>query len=677
MCGIAGCVSKELAPDLLMPVVRAMTDSIKYRGPDDEGHWINPDFGVALGHRRLSILDLSPLGHQPMVSQSGRYTITYNGEVYNYMDIRRDLEKDGVQFRGTSDTEVMLEAFEQFGIDKAVSRFNGMFAFAVWDSVAKELSLVRDRFGVKPLFYHVSPWGVAFASELKAFASIPHFSRRVNKEALRLFMQFCYVPAPYSILDGIWKLTPGSIVTIPTKNFRSAASSQFSPYPETSVVSPRRYWSAWNKALEGITNPRNVDESQVVEELDVLLRDAVRLRMISDVPVGAFLSGGIDSSLVVALMQEQSSSSVRSFSIGFNEDGYNEAVFAKKIANHLGTDHTELYVTSEVARSMIPKLAFMYDEPFGDSSQIPTSLVSELARQRVTVSLSGDGGDEFFGGYQRYMWGDRLWRIMKWLPRNIRSLAGKSLQKIPVQSWDTFFHTFGSMIPAKLQAARMGEKLHRFAAFLNSKNRSDLYVNLQSFWSSSDDLVPSAQSVRTDHLQEDSRFNFFELMMIIDAVTYLSDDILTKVDRATMAVSLEGREPLLDYRLFEFAWSMPLSMKYAEGKGKKILRTVLSKYVPLSLFDRPKMGFGIPLGSWLRGPLRKWADELLDPDDIRSQGYLNAELIHRQWRKHLSGERDLSASLWNVLMFQSWLQKGYLEGDSLGNGERSTQRAVG
>lgn len=657
MCGIAGFISFKLRSESLLPTVKAMTDSIRYRGPDDEGHWVDPEVGVALGQRRLSILDLSPHGHQPMFSSSRRYSIVFNGEVYNFQEIRKELEEKGSTFQSTGDTQVMLEAFEQYGIEKAVAKFNGMFAFALWDAQDRSITLARDRFGVKPLYYWASEWGVAFASELKPLKQIPNFHPSINRNALDLFLRYSYVPHPHSIYLNVWKLPQGSLLKIPMGKGPSLIDD-FSPYPDINDrISPKRYWSAWDKILKGVQSRKRIEDKQAIDELDELLRDSIRLRMISDVPLGAFLSGGIDSSLVVALMQAQSSIPVKTFSIGFNEKGYNEAEYAKAIATHLGTDHTELYVAPEDALAVVPKISFMYDEPFADSSQIPTYLVSKLAHQQVTVSLSGDGGDEFFGGYSRFIWGQKLWDILKWCPLMLRGFVGEFIKKIPVSVWNSLFDGIRTVSPPWLKHNGMGEKLYRAATYLNCKNRNELYRDLLTFWDASDYLVPGAYVKSTAHALEDKSLSFFELMMAVDTLTYLTDEILVKVDRATMAVSLEGREPLLDYRLFEYAWTLPHNLKYRDGKGKWILREVLSRYVPRTLFERPKMGFSIPLAEWLRGPLRDWAEDLLNPQKLLIEGNLNPVPIRREWDKHLSGTRDRASALWSVIVFQSWLKE--------------------
>jgi asparagine synthase (glutamine-hydrolysing) len=616
MCGLTGFVSAGAAADDLAADVRRMCDAIAHRGPDDSGEWIDAAGGVALGFRRLSIIDLSPAGHQPMLSASGRYVITFNGEVYNFEELRRELR--GVEFRGHSDTEVMLAAFEAWGIEAAVKRFNGMFAIALWDRETRRLHLIRDRMGVKPLYYGFAGATFVYGSELKALRRHRDFDARIDRDALNLYLRFLYVPAPFSIYEGIRKLMPGTILTFD---------------PATRESKTTVYWSAREAAERGSAHRFAGSEEDAARELEALLRDSVRLRMIADVPLGVFLSGGVDSSIVTALMQAESRIPVRTFTVGFTEAAYDESPYAKAVARHLGTDHTELCMSEDDVVDVIPKLPSIYDEPFGDSSQIPTHLVSMLARRHVTVSLSGDGGDELFGGYVRYFIGQRLF---PWLAR-VPAVAGRALTAFSPAAWDRM-----------LFRPRAGEKIHKVARVLAANDPDAMYFELVSHWNN------TAAAPVTNRTNWPALSDPIERMMYFDQVSYLPDDILTKVDRASMAVSLEAREPLLDYRLVEFAWTLPLAMKVRGGKGKQILRRVLDRYVPPALIDRPKMGFGIPLESLLRGRLRDWAESLLDPAAMRAEGLLDVADVRAKWDEHLRGNDQWKYHVWAILMFRAW-----------------------
>jgi len=646
MCGIAGMLQKDLKHSEWEEYLRLMTNSIIHRGPDDWGLWYNAEAGVGLGHRRLSILDLSPLGHQPMVSKSGRYIIVFNGEVYNFNELGRELQSYGHTFRGHSDTEVMLAAIEQWGIEGAVPRFIGMFAFAVWDQKERKLYLVRDRLGIKPLYYGWCSGAFVFGSELKVFKGHPDFSAEINRDSMTLLLRYNYIPAPFSIYKGIYKLPPGSILSI-------------SSSPEPAILSLDQYWSLQKIAEQGTIEQFGGTLNEAAEELDKLLRDAIKLRMIADVPLGAFLSGGVDSSTVVAVMQSLSRIPVKTFSIGFYEKSYNEATYAKDVANHLATDHTELYVTPEQAMSVITKLPSLYDEPFSDASQIPTFLVSELARQHVTVSLSGDGGDELFGGYNRYFWGRSVWQKMGWIPKHLRNFLSKSLKVLPPEKWQSLFESMPIM-PNQLKQKNMGDKIHKLSEILAVNGPDELYLGLVSHWKDPSGVVIGSSEPVT-LLKDPDKWpiisDYTQRMMYFDLLTYLPDDILTKVDRASMGVSLEARVPLLDHRLVEFAGRLPLSMKIRGSQGKLLLRKVLYKYVPKELIERPKMGFGVPIDSWLRGPLRDWAYDYLNPERLKREGYFRPEPIGRLWKEHLSGTRNWQYYLWDILMFQTWLEK--------------------
>ncbi len=622
-----------------------MCDAIAHRGPDDSGEWIDPTYGVAIGFRRLAIIDVSPAGHQPMVSVSGRYVATFNGEIYNFEDLRRELREAGLAppFRGHSDTEVMLAAFEAWGVEASVKRFNGMFAIALWDRERRCLQLVRDRMGVKPLYYGQAGRTFLYGSELKALRQHPDFNGTVDRGTLALYLRFLYVPAPYSIYEGVRKLMPGTILTFD---------------PETRQTQTTAYWSAREAALLGSAQRFRGSEEEAANELETLLRDAVRIRMVADVPLGVFLSGGIDSSIVAAMMQAQSPVPVRTFTVGFAETSYDEAPFGAAVARHLGTDHTELYMTTDDVVNVIPKLPSIYDEPFADSSQIPTHLVAMLARRHVTVSLSGDGGDELFGGYNRYFIGQQLFRRLSKVPAVLRPIFGRALTLFSPHLWDRLLALGGPILPAALRQPRPGERIHKVARMLAANDPDAMYFELVSHWSN---IVTGGASHEAPVMAREewpALADPIERMMYFDQVSYLPDDILTKVDRASMAVSLEAREPLLDYRLVEFAWSLPLSMKVRAGRGKQILRRTLDRYVPQSLIERPKMGFGIPLETLLRGRLRDWAESLLDPSTMRAQGFLDVAPIRAKWEDHLAGKGEWKHFLWGVLMLQAWLQEG-------------------
>jgi asparagine synthase (glutamine-hydrolysing) len=652
MCGFAGFFTplSNASDERLNVSATHMANALLHRGPDDCGIWVDSEVGIALGHRRLSIVDLSPQGHQPMLSACGRFVIAFNGEIYNHEIIRRELDTLHAcpSWRGHSDTEVMLAAIAHWGVVEAIKRSIGMFALALWDRKERVLHLIRDRLGEKPLYYGWMGDVFLFGSELKALRAHPAWGGEINRDALAALMRHNYIPAPYSIYKGIFKLLPGTILSL---SFDGAAKNRF--------CTPMPYWSVEEVAESGVANPFSGTEEDAIEHLDGLLRQSVRQQMVADVPLGAFLSGGVDSSAVVALMQAQSDRPVKTFTIGFHEAGYNEAEHAKAVAQHLGTEHTELYVTPEQAMAVIPRLPTLYDEPFADSSQIPTFLVSQLARQHVTVSLSGDGGDELFGGYNRYFWGRDIWKRIGWMPSEMRVLIGKMLKGVSPQRWDDIFARLGPLLPSKLRQRIPGDKLHKLAEILGARQPEEMYQGLVSHWKDPDALVIDGHeppTVLTDRSQWADLEDFSHRMMYLDTMTYLPDDILAKVDRASMGVSLESRVPLLDHRVVEFAWRLPLSMKIRNGQGKWILRQVLYKYVPKELIERPKMGFGVPIDSWLRGPLREWAEDLLDEGRLRREGYFHPEPIRVKWLEHLSGKRNWQYHLWDVLMFQAWLE---------------------
>lgn len=620
-----------------------MARCIETRGPDDAGVWTDKAAGLCVAHRRLSILDLSPAGHQPMVSPCGRYVLVYNGEIYNHHALRADLEREGGAFewRGHSDTETLLASLRHWGTEGALKRFNGMFAFALWDANEKTLLLARDRMGEKPLYYGRSGDVFLFGSELKALVAHPSWHSDVDRDALALYMRHNYVPAPRSIYQGIAKLPPAYFVVI-----RDGGRQ---------VGAPICYWDIAEFAESGVVST-DVEEETLTNGLEGLLRDAVKRRMASDVPLGAFLSGGYDSTTVAALMQAQSGSPVKTFSIGFHETVYNEAKHAKAVAQHLGTDHTELYVTPEDAMAVIPELPCIYDEPFSDSSQIPTYLVSQLARKHVTVSLSGDGGDELFYGYERYFKGDQIWRQLSRLPLPLRRMAAAAMSRAPGHLLEKAV----DVLPEKLRVKHLADRLPKLAEMLALPNGEAVYRELISHAKEPEQLVlraaePDTVLGRPDRLP--TLPSLRERMMLLDQMTYLPDDILTKVDRASMAVGLEARVPFLDHRLVEFAWQVPTEYKYRDGEGKWLLRQVLYRYVPQELMDRPKMGFGVPIEHWLRGPLRDWAEELLDEKRLREEGFFSPRPVREMWNEHVSGKRRWHYYLWDMLMFQAWLDR--------------------
>ncbi|ADE13881.1 asparagine synthase (glutamine-hydrolyzing) [Nitrosococcus halophilus Nc 4] len=662
MCGFGGFYDSSLPADRAEHILTKMASCLVHRGPDDQGIWLERETGIHLAHRRLAVVDLSASGHQPMQSASGRYVMAFNGEVYNYQTLRAELEQRGTQWRGHSDTEVLLAGIETWGVGETLRRCVGMFALALWDRKARVLYLARDRLGEKPLYYGWMKGAFLFGSELKALRAHPAWQGEIERKAVTLFMRHNYIPTPFSIYKGIYKLPPGCFLALPWEALTAGKAP--TPFPETEgsggqMIAPVAYWSAWEAVEKGGAAPFRGSDEEAIAELEERLREAVAGKMVADVPLGAFLSGGIDSSMVAALMQAQSSQPVKTFSIGFHEQGYNEAVHAAQVARHLGTDHTELYINPQEAMAVIPRLPTLYDEPFADSSQIPTFLVSQLARRHVTVALSGDGGDELLGGYNRYFWCRRIWSKVGRIPRFARQMAAQGLRLPPPRVWDRVFASAGPFLPARLRQVHPGDKLHKLAAVLASDSPAVIYEQLISQWQNPSSIVINGSETSGiadkvwSHL---TLTDLTERMMFLDLMTYLPDDILTKVDRASMAVSLEVRVPLLDHRLVEFAWRLPVGLKVREGAGKWMLRQILHRYVPKELVERPKMGFGVPIDIWLRGPLRDWTEDLLDESKLKREGYFHPGPIRQKWEEHLTGRRNWQYPLWCVLMFQAWLE---------------------
>jgi asparagine synthase (glutamine-hydrolysing) len=650
MCGVVGFYTTQPLPGAT-DALRRMSDTIAHRGPDAQGHWFDPAHGVALGHRRLAIVDLTEEGRQPMRSASGRYTIAFNGEIYNFLRIRAELAGLGHQFRGHSDTEVMLTAFEEWGLEPSLLRFIGMFAFALWDSAKGELTLARDRLGKKPLYYSLTAGALLFGSELKALRAFPGFDATIDRQALTLLLRHSYIAAPRTIYEGVTKLQPACFARFAVRRHSVVRLEQ------------RCFWNATEVQAAASANVDSVPTGEVTDQLEELLKDAVKLRMIADVPVGAFLSGGIDSSLIVALMQALSSRPVRTFTIGFNEDEYNEAHHAKAVARHLGTDHTEMYLTPRETLAVIPKLPLLYDEPFADSSQIPTALVCAMARKHVTVALSGDGGDEAFGGYIRYAQARDIWRRTSRLPSWLLRMMNRSIAHVPMEFWESMATLCRPVGWGKLRTDGFAHRMQRRADRLGCATPQQLYRHLMSYWVAPVPLVVDGHepsTLLTDAAETNDLDQFTDQMMLLDTLTYLPDDILVKVDRASMAVALEVRAPLLDHRVVEFAWRLPLALKLQGGRGKLVLRTLLSRHVPEKLFERPKAGFAVPIYRWLRGPLRDWAENLLDEQRLKREGYLNPMPIRSVWHSVLTARADWAYGgdlLWSVLMFQAWLDR--------------------
>jgi asparagine synthase (glutamine-hydrolysing) len=648
MCGIAGILTtKGESSASLQGIVESMSGSIRHRGPDDSGTWVDETCGIAFGFRRLAIIDLTEEGHQPMRSASGRFMMVFNGEVYNYLEIRLDLERAGVGFRGHSDTEVILAAFEQWGIEAAVQRFVGMFAIAAWDSEARVLSLIRDRLGIKPVYYWRQPGRIAFASELRAIAAIPGFSAQLSESGLDAYLRYLYIPAPETIYQDVFKLLPGHILTI------NGASGQ--------IDASRPFWSVDRAYAASRANPFEGSDADAVEELRRLLSDAVALRMRSDVPVGALLSGGIDSSTVVALMQASSSRPARTFTIGFPGTQHDESTYAARMAQRLGTDHTELAVTGEDALSVVPMLPEVFDEPFADPSLIPTYLVCKLARQDVTVALTGDGGDEVFAGYERYVHGEPLIAATQRVPRPLRRLIGAGFRKPTTQFWDRAYGAFAPVIDRAGRRRLVGQKIRKFGDLLAGESEGGMYETLLSAGWQHSPLIPAhrsqAPSIVGRMISSHADIPLLDRMQSVDQQTYLPDDLLAKVDRASMAVSLEARVPLLDHRVVEFGWRLDRRYKIRDGGGKWILRQVLRGLVGDDLVDRPKVGFSVPIAAWLRGPLRGYAQDLIFARTPEASSWFSPAALRSTWNAFQAGADENALALWTVVMFEAWKER--------------------
>jgi asparagine synthase (glutamine-hydrolysing) len=634
VCGICGFVDPRRPNSEAKWLVARMSDTLASRGPDSHGFWVDSESGAALGHRRLAIIDLSPTGHQPMTSSDDRFVITFNGEIYNFPEIRSELLGRGQQLRGTSDTEVLVEACRLWGVRNVVPRLNGIFAFALWDRQSRVLTLARDHVGIKPLYWAQFGDILVFGSELKALRAFPYWTPELDRDAVAGFHQFGYISPPKSVYRGVQKLRPGAMLT----------------WKAGEQAREELYWNMCSVAARGEADPLHLDDAEAIAELDRLLGRSVCRQMVSDVPIGAFLSGGIDSSTIVALMQRATTSRVKTFSIGWPEASFNEAEYAKAVAVHLGTDHTELYVQPEDALRVIPEIPRLFDEPFADPSQIPTYLLSAMTRRHVTVALTGDGGDELFAGYTRYFQSLKIYRLAHRLPSRAKDILIAALRVLPPKTYDRLT----PKAAAGAYSLQFGHKVHRLASVLDASSPLELLVRLVSHWRSPVVIGGDAQNAVLPMSAADQVLDQLSKMQLWESLGWLPEDVLAKVDRASMAVSLEARVPLLDPEVIEFSWRLPTKLKYRNGKGKWLLRKVLERYVPVELFDRPKMGFGVPVRSWLRGPLLDWCEDLLDAARLRHEGVLDVAEVRKKWTEHNSGERNWENHLWNVLMFEAW-----------------------
>ena len=639
MCGIAGFLdhSRESSDQGMQSITKSMVETLKHRGPNHQGIWVDEECGLALGHQRLSIIDLSAAGNQPMVSQDSRYVISYNGEIYNASEIGNELRKIGVKFKGHADTEVLIEAFSHWGIRGTLKKLIGMFAFALWDRKKKELMLCRDRIGIKPLYWAEFGDSILFASEIKALKKHPKWNSKINHESLNSFFLYNYVPGPKTIFEKVHKMQPGTIITV-------------SPHKIPSI---EKYWSLEEVIRSNKNQNLEITQKETEEELEKLLNDSVSKRLVSDVPLGVLLSGGVDSSLVASLAQKNSGKPIKTFTVGFDEDNYNEAPYSKKIAEYLRTDHNELYLSPKDVIELTPLLSSIYDEPFADSSQIPTTLISKFAKKEVTVSLSGDGGDEVFLGYNRHYWANVIWKIFGKIHKAPRKLIAKIILSVPPMVWESFFY----LLPKRVRPNQIGDKLHKVGKTIDSDSADEIYEKLISTYNAEDMPVKTTENITQDSAQDEiSKLlpNFIERMSYKDTMGYLPDDILTKVDRASMSIGLENRVPLLDHRIIEFTWKLPLSIRMEHGKRKILLKKILSKSIPKKLISRPKSGFGIPLDAWLRGSLKEWAEDMLNKDSLKNDEFLDSKKIQTLWKQHQSKRYNHQNQLWAILMFQSW-----------------------
>lgn len=660
MCGIAGIVAPSLYQiEKIKSMAVNMSNSLFHRGPDASGVYVNSKHHFALSHRRLSIQDLSPAGHQPMVSSSQRFYIVFNGEIYNFIPLRNELKRLGHQFRGHSDTEVLLETFDEWGIEDALTRIRGMFAFVVWDSFEREFILARDRMGEKPLFFGWIDNCFVFASELKAINKLFNNSLEIHLPALASFFRFGYVPTPYSIYQNIFKLYPGTYLRIPISEI--SQFEEFSPVPGHSKRAPVSYWALDTTSKHGIAEPLE-NEREAIDGFDTLLRETILEQKIADVPIGAFLSGGIDSSLISAVMQAVSESPIKTFTIGFREKEFDEAPYAKLIADHIGSEHHEYYVTADDGLNLISDIPKHWDEPFADSSQIPSMLVAKIASRKISVCLTGDGGDELFCGYNRYFMSSRIWNKQQWIPTPLKEIAANTLELVNPRAWRFFFQLYNNFSPGNTKQSNFGLKIHKLAGQLRMKSPSGVYRYLLSYFNIPNIILPGVNEADSilDRYPAPKLGNFMNDVMFWDQLGYLVDDNLVKVDRSSMAYSLETRLPLLDKRIVEFSWRVPISMKYRNRKSKWLLRQVLQRYIPQRLTERPKMGFSVPISDWLKGPLKKWAGDLMHSEKLQTKlVVLDGKEIDRIWKEHQNGSHDHSHKIWTLCMLFYWTEHYY------------------